>query len=104
MADDPKKFDFTQSIKRLEEINVWFQNEDLNLDQGLHKLREGKDLIKMLKARLREAESEFVKIKREFVEEVPQQEAEVADPVPNGNGPRRTSLADKEIDPSDVPF
>jgi exodeoxyribonuclease VII small subunit len=104
MADDPKTFDFTQSIQKLEEINAWFQNEDFNLDEGLHKLKAGKELIKMCRARLQEAENEFVKIKREFVEEVPQQEAEVADTVPNGNGPRRTSLADKEIDPNDVPF
>lgn len=104
MANDPKKFDFTQSIKKLEEINTWFQNEDFNLDEGLGKLKEGKELIKMCRTRLREAENEFVKIKREFVEESPQQEADVADMVPTGNGPRRTSLADKEIDPNDVPF
>jgi exodeoxyribonuclease VII small subunit len=104
MADDPKKFDFTQSIKKLEEINRWFQNEDFNLDEGLGKLKDGKELIKMCRARLREAENEFVKIKQEFVEENPQQEADVTDTVPNGNVPRRTSLADKEIDPKDVPF
>lgn len=104
MADDPKKFDFTQSIKRLEEINAWFQNEDLNLDEGLHKLKDGKDLIKMLKSRLREAENEFVKIKKEFIEESPQQEAEVTDTMISGNGPKRKSLADKEISPDDIPF
>jgi exonuclease VII small subunit len=46
MTDDPKKFDFTASIKQLEEINSWFQNEDFNLDEGLQKLKLGKDLIK----------------------------------------------------------
>jgi exodeoxyribonuclease VII small subunit len=104
MANDPKKFDFTQSIKKLEEINTWFQNEDFNLDEGLGKLKEGKELIKMCRTRLREAENEFVKIKREFVEESPQQEAEVTDTMPNSNGPQRKSLDDKEIDPEDVPF
>jgi exodeoxyribonuclease VII small subunit len=71
MADDPKKFDFTQSIKKLEEINTWFQNEGFNLDEGLNKLKEGKELIKKARARLREAENEFVKIKKEFAEESP---------------------------------
>jgi len=104
MANDTKKFDFTQSIKKLGEINTWFQNEDFNLDEGLDNLKEGKELIKMCRARLREAENEFVKIKREFVEESPQQETEVTDTVPNSHGPRRKSLDDQEIDPEDVPF
>ena len=43
MADDPKKFDFTESVNRLEEINFWFQNEKIDLDEGLKKLKEGKD-------------------------------------------------------------
>jgi exodeoxyribonuclease VII small subunit len=104
MADDPKKFDFTQSIQKLEEINSWFQNEDFNLDEGLHKLKSGKELIKMCRARLREAENEFVKIKKYFVEESPQQEADVTDTMTNSNGPRRKSLDNKEVDPEDVPF
>jgi exodeoxyribonuclease VII small subunit len=66
MINDPKKFDFTQSIQKLEAINTWFQNEDFNLDEGLDKLKEGKELIKKARARLREAENEFVKIKKEF--------------------------------------
>ena len=46
MADDPKQFDFTKAINRLQEINTWFQNEDINLDEGLQKLKEGKDGLK----------------------------------------------------------
>jgi hypothetical protein len=70
----------------------------------LDKLKEGKELIKKARARLREAENEFVKIKKEFVEESPQQDAEATDTVQNGNGPQRTSLVDQEIEPNDVPF
>ena len=44
MADDPKKFDFTESINKLEEINQWFQNEDFNLDEGLLKLKQKSSL------------------------------------------------------------
>jgi exodeoxyribonuclease VII small subunit len=69
MADNPNQFDFTQSINKLEEINAWFQNEDFNLDEGLQKLKEGKDLIKKCRTRLQAVENEFTKIKQEFVED-----------------------------------
>ena len=69
MGNDPKKFDFTESINRLEEINSWFQSDEIDLDEGLNKLREGKDLIKKCRARLAEVENEFVKINDEFAEE-----------------------------------
>src|SRR5947208_745217 len=35
MATDTNKLDFATAINRLEEINGWFQHEDLNLDEGL---------------------------------------------------------------------
>src|SRR3954447_20842341 len=66
MADTQQKVDFTQSVNRLEEINSWFQNEDFNLDEGLQKLREGNELIKMCRTRLKEVENEFVQIKQDF--------------------------------------
>ena len=70
MTNDPKKFDFTASLKQLEEINNWFQNEDFNLDEGLEKLKLGKELIKQCRTRLQQVENEFVKIKQEFAEDV----------------------------------
>jgi exodeoxyribonuclease VII small subunit len=69
MAADPKQFDFAASIAKLEEINAWFQNEDLDLDEGLEKLKTGKDLIKKCRARLREVENEFIDIKKEFAQD-----------------------------------
>jgi exodeoxyribonuclease VII small subunit len=80
MADNPNQFDFTQSINKLEEINAWFQNEDFNLDEGLQKLKEGKDLIKKCRTRLQAVENEFTKIKQEFVEDG--QEDTSLDPQP----------------------
>jgi exodeoxyribonuclease VII small subunit len=68
MADTQQKLDFTQSVNRLEEINAWFQNEDFNLDEGLLKLREGNELIKKCRARLKEVENEFVQIKQDFAD------------------------------------
>lgn len=64
--DTNQKFDFTKAIKELEEINRWFQEEEINLDEGLKKFRHGLDLIKKCQQRLKQVENEFVKIKKEY--------------------------------------
>ena len=66
---ETKKTDFADAIKKLEEINKWFQSEDIDLDEGLQKLRMGKELIKACRERLSNVENEFLKIKEEFTEE-----------------------------------
>lgn len=58
-----KKKDFATSIKQLEKINEWFQQEDIDLDEGLAKLKEGQKLIESCRKRLADVENEFVKIK-----------------------------------------
>lgn len=63
-----EKFDFADAVKKLEDINKWFQNEDIDLDEGLQKLRTGKELIKQCRTRLQNVENEFLKIKDEFNE------------------------------------
>lgn len=66
------KFDFSEAIGVIEEINQWFQNEDIDLDKGLEKFRQGLELIKKCKSRLKQVENEFTEIKKEFdVEEKP---------------------------------
>jgi exodeoxyribonuclease VII small subunit len=102
MTDDPKKFDFTQSINQLEEINAWFQDEDFNLDTGLQKLKEGKDLIKKCRFRLQEVESEFVKIKKEFADE--EQNAEVIENNFKSDVIKNKPINHDEVTPDDVPF
>ncbi len=61
-------FDFATAMKELEEINRWFQDEDIDLDQGLDKLKRAKELISQCRDRLKNVENEFVKIKDEFAE------------------------------------
>jgi exodeoxyribonuclease VII small subunit len=96
MADNPKKFDFTESVNKLEEINSWFQNEDIDLDEGLHKLKEGKDLIKKCRTRLKEVENEFIKIKGEFAEETDTEFPEEKD--------FSNAESDGDIDLQEAPF
>jgi len=64
--NDDQKFDFSKAIKELEEINHWFQSEDIDLDEGLLKFRRGLALIKQCKMRIKRVENEFTEIKREF--------------------------------------
>lgn len=65
MSQNPP-YDFSKAIDELEEINHWFQNEDIDLDAGLTKFRRGLALIKHCRERLKQVENEFVEIKKEF--------------------------------------
>lgn len=62
-------FDFSKAIDELEQINRWFQDEDIDLDTGLSKFRRGLELIKKCRERLKHVENEFVEIKKEFATE-----------------------------------
>lgn len=65
MKED-KPFDFAKAIEELEEINHWFQSEEIDLDEGLARFRRGLELIKKSRKRLQEVENEFTEIKKEF--------------------------------------
>ena len=69
--DNPQKeeaFDFAKAMAELEEINRWFQSQEIDLDEGLAKFRRGLTLIKKSRQRLEEVENEFEEIKKEFGE------------------------------------
>ena len=63
-------FSFQEALKELETINAWFQQEDIDLEEGLKKLKVGKDLITQCQGRLQEVENEFVEIQAEMKPEV----------------------------------
>lgn len=83
MDQQQKDFDFTKALNEIEEINRWFQNEDINLDEGLIKFRRGLELIKQCKEKLRQVENEFTIIKKELAS---------------------TSEATEEKTPEEIPF
>lgn len=66
MPTPKEKFNFTDAYQELEEINDWFQQEDIDLDKGLKRYRRGLELIKKCRGRLKEAEKQFHDIKKEF--------------------------------------
>lgn len=62
-------FNFKETFKELEEINQWFQKEDVDLDEGLKKFKRGINLIKSTKQHLKKVENEFEEIKKDLEEE-----------------------------------
>jgi exonuclease VII small subunit len=65
-----KKQDFTNDLKKLSQISEWFeQQEELDVEDGLKKVREAAELIKKTKQRLQEIENEFQEIKKEIAVE-----------------------------------
>jgi exodeoxyribonuclease VII small subunit len=65
MTAKKETIDFKAAIRELEDINQWFQNEDIDLDEGLKRLKRAKELIALCKGRLSEVENEFNVLKKE---------------------------------------
>ena len=58
------------SLKKIEGIIGWFdQQEEVDVEAGLEKVKEGVALIKSSKKRLKELENEFEKVKTGLEEE-----------------------------------
>ncbi len=63
MAD---KKNLNDNLKKLEEISDWFDSrEEVDVEEGLNKVREAVALIKESKERLKQIENEFEEIKKE---------------------------------------
>ena len=62
---DPKNLN--ANLKRLSEITDWFDNrEEIDVEEGLEKVKEAVSLIKVSKERLKAVENEFEEIKKEM--------------------------------------
>jgi exonuclease VII small subunit len=71
MSKKTDKKGLNKNIKRLSEIAEWFDaREEVDVEEGLEKVKEAAELIKLSKERLREIENEFEEIKREIDEEI----------------------------------
>ncbi len=64
-----EKFNFTKAYQEIEEINRWFQQEDIDLEEGLKKYQRGLKLVKECRQRLKETENQLKEIKKEAGEE-----------------------------------
>ena len=89
----PEKFNFTEAYKDIEEINNWFQQEEVDLDKALKKYEEGMELFEKCRRRLKEAENRFESIKNKYKTEEPESadNIEIENPLP-------------EVEAEDLPF
>jgi len=56
-----------EKLSELEQIASWFEKQkDVDVEEGLKRVKEGAVLIKDLKERLREVENEFEEIKKDL--------------------------------------
>ncbi len=64
------KVNLSESLKKVQDIIRWFDNqEEVDVEKGLEKIKEGTELIKTSKARLKEIENEFEVVKKELEKE-----------------------------------
>lgn len=64
MKSDSKNLNV--NLKRLAEITEWFDSrEEIDVEEGLEKVKEAVSLIKASKERLKDIENEFEEIKKE---------------------------------------
>lgn len=61
-----EEFNFSESFSRLKEIAEEFEQEDVDLEEGIKKFEEGCELAEKLKDRLEEAENKVKEIKDDF--------------------------------------
>lgn len=67
MATKKTEVNLTESLTELNEIVAWFgAQDDVDVEQGLEKVRAAATLIKGSKARLAQIENEFTEIEKEM--------------------------------------
>ena len=64
-----KKNNLQESIKKLQEIVAWFESRrEIDVEEGLKKVKEGAELARFAKKRLAEIENEFEEVRGKIVE------------------------------------
>jgi exonuclease VII small subunit len=62
-----KKNTLGESLKKIEALVAWFEEQkEVDVEQGIEKVRQGVALIKESKLRLQELENEFEEVKKEL--------------------------------------
>ncbi|MBI1908379.1 exodeoxyribonuclease VII small subunit [Candidatus Uhrbacteria bacterium] len=63
-----KKLKFAEAFAELEAITAWFEQGDVDLDEGLKKFERGLALAKTCKGALADVENKVVELKKKFHE------------------------------------
>ena len=93
----------TQSLQKLERIVQWFdEQEEVDVEQGLTKVKDAAKLIKDSKSRLAAIENEFAEIEKEIGEDTGT--ADVSQEGPSIKNEVNINKNDESIDLSEIPF
>lgn len=72
-----EKTNLSESLKKLEEITKWFDSQqEIDVEKGLEKVKEGVKLIKASRERLKEVENEFEDVKKDLESDLSDDEPE----------------------------
>ncbi|MBP9728010.1 MAG: exodeoxyribonuclease VII small subunit [Candidatus Moranbacteria bacterium] len=64
------KMNLSESLKKVQAIIAWFdEQEEVDVEKGLEKIKEGTVLIKESRTRLKEIENEFAVVKKDLEKE-----------------------------------
>lgn len=89
--EKPGVRNLSDNLKKLSEITKWFEGqEEVDIEEGLKKVKEAVGLIKASKERLKAVENEFEEIKKEV-------------DIEEDNDEKEGSEGDEE-DAKDIPF
>lgn len=62
-----EKTNLSETLKKLEAITQWFDNQqEVDVEKGLEKVKEGARLIKASRERLKEVKNEFEDVKKQL--------------------------------------
>lgn len=76
--EEPNNQNLNTNLKKLAEITEWFEDqEEIDVEEGLKKVKEAVKIIKASKGRLKEIENEFEEIKKEVGLEEDDDEEEI---------------------------
>ncbi len=66
-----EKKEIGAELGKLEKIVQWFEAQDqIDVEEGLKRVKEGAELIKDLKQKIRKVENEFEEIKKDLSDDV----------------------------------
>lgn len=67
MAKEQKEQNLSKNLKKLTEISDWFEKqEEVDVEEGLEKIKEAAGIIKETKKSFQEVENEFEEIKKDL--------------------------------------
>lgn len=67
MAKSEQSVNLSDTIKKLRSITEWFESQnEIDVEKGLDKIKEGAELIKVSRLRLKELENEFDEVKKKL--------------------------------------